>query len=441
MIRIRRAHGICAALSSLGALVACQTTPAPSEPAPASPFHPPSGELLEGEGEGLEEAYAIAARVARERRQQVAAQGFAAFEASVPRDPGGKYIVNGDIAISERKQLQEFFETQIAQDAADVLRGSLVVARSGGQDAVWNSNQKRLLTYCVSTSFGTRQAAAVAAMDAATRAWEEIADVNFAHAPAQDASCTASNANVVFDVRPVTNGGYLARAFFPNEPRSARNVLIDDTSFALDPPPAKLQLAGILRHELGHTLGFRHEHTRPEAGTCFEDNEWRPLTSYDALSVMHYPQCNGGGDWTLALTERDKNGAACLYGAAPGFTVNPALCLNPPEPVEPDCGERTRTFSSQSVAKDAEKAYGPFAVKAGTRFEATLKGRGTSPGDPDLYLRFGQRPTRTSYSCRPYLSGADESCALDVPAATTQAFVMVRGYAAGSYDLTIVHTP
>src|SRR5213075_1563217 len=101
-------------------------------------------------------------------------------------------------------------------------------------------------------------------------------NVDFIHVAAQDSNCTATNTAVVFDVRPVNvNGQYLARSFFPNEPRSARNVLIDESSFALD-PGGKLQLVGILRHELGHTLGARHEHTRPESGTCFEDSDWHP---------------------------------------------------------------------------------------------------------------------------------------------------------------------
>jgi hypothetical protein len=72
-------------------------------------------------------------------------------------------------------------------------------------------------------------------------------------------------------------------------------------------------LTGVLRHELGHTIGFRHEHTRPEAGTCFEDNDWRALTQYDSASVMHYPQCNGTQDGDLVLTSADKSGARALY--------------------------------------------------------------------------------------------------------------------------------
>ena len=68
----------------------------------------------------------------------------------------------------------------------------------------------------------------------------------------------------------------------------------------------------ILGHELGHTLGFRHEHTRPESGTCFEDNNWRPLTPYDSASIMHYPQCNGTSDDLELHQQRRQRGARPL---------------------------------------------------------------------------------------------------------------------------------
>jgi serine protease len=233
----------------------------------------------------------------------------------------------------------------------------------------------------------------------------------------------------------------LARAFFPNEPRSGRNVLIDQSSFQLS-PTGSLQLVGILRHELGHTLGFRHEHTRPESGTCFEDANWRPLTDYDAFSVMHYPQCNGLGDWSLTLTSADQTGAACLYEPAPGFDLEPGACPDGDgdEPGPMPAAPVTASFQNQSVVIGQERHYGPFAVAAGTVLDAEMSGRHPA-GDPDLYVRFGAAPTRFAYDCRPYLSGAEERCAIDVPGGEAEAFVMVRGFARGRYDLEVTHTP
>lgn len=281
--------------------------------------------------EAVEEAMAQMERSSRAECRQWVTRAFDEFERSTYKEPfeGGKYIVSGDIAISSREQLQEFFETRIKQEPPPVMPGALIVHRAGDRDALWDSDQRKRLTYCVSSAFGERHAQVIADMAAAAGAWEEAADVDFIHLPSEDAACTAANPNVLFDIRPVdVNGQYLARAFFPNEPRPERNVLIDESAFGLD-PNAVLQLVGILRHELGHTLGWRHEHTRPESGACFEDNDWRPLTDYDRFSVMHYPQCNGGGDWSLTLTHKDKNGAACVYGAAPGFQVDPKICPTP----------------------------------------------------------------------------------------------------------------
>jgi serine protease len=378
----------------------------------------------------------------RDRRMR-ACLTFEDFEATVYKEPfeGGKYIVNGDTPIANEKQLREFFEKQVKQPAP----GRLIVDQISGMDNKWNQQTKKRLTYCVSTTFGSRHAAVVQQMENATAEWEKVAAVDFVHDASQDATCTATNAAVVFDVRPVNvNEEYLARAFFPNEPRAARNVLIDESSFTL-PSNGKLQLVGILRHELGHTIGFRHEQTRPESGTCFEDKNWRPLTSYDAFSVMHYPQCNGQGDWSLILTDKDKNGVACLYGPAAGFTINPTLISSTiacaaAEVAPLTAQPQTKPFPAQSVAKNAQNPYGPFNVIPGSPLEVVMGGA-SATGDPDLYVRFGSAPRVNQYDCRPYTDGPNETCSLTVPVGATQAFVMVRGYAAGTYDLNVTHTP
>ena len=64
----------------------------------------------------------------------------------------------------------------------------------------------------------------------------------------------------------------------------------------------------------------------------------------------------------------------------------------------------------------------------------------TGSGDADLYVRFGAQPTTSTYNCRPYLSGAAETCDVTVPAGQTSAYVMVRGYTSANYNLTISYT-
>ena len=388
----------------------------------------------------FEEAMLFLKTAAEQDRSHYKALTFEAFKARVYKEPftDGKYIVNGDTPIVDEKHLREFFENRVKKKPQSVAN-ELIVHQVGGLDAVWNRENKSELTYCVSENFGSQYDRVVTEMEAATSVWERVTDINFTHVTAEDGRCDANNSNVLFDVRPVNvNGNYLARAFFPNESRRFRNVLIDKTSFQLS-PGGNLTLTGVLRHELGHTLGFRHEHTRPGSGACFEDSDWRPVTEYDPFSVMHYPQCNGLGNWTLTLTPRDESGAACLYGAAAGFTIDTSICTPEVEPTPPPTASpQTQTFGPDNVAMSEEKRYGPFTVVPGTLFEANMH---DGTGDPDIYVRFGAEPERFRYDCRPYRLGATETCALDVPADQSMAFIMVYGFSAGQYQLKVTHTP
>ncbi|MGN6105646.1 MAG: M57 family metalloprotease [Kofleriaceae bacterium] len=244
------------------------------------------------------------------------------FKARAYQEPDtGMYVMDGDQLVETEEAMHALYDSylQSAADAADRANGlatvqqGLIVNTVRGADDKWSASQAVSLTYCISSSsFGSRYSAMVSAMDAATGAWESAAGgrIHFVHAASEDGNCTSRNSNVVFNVRQVSTSQYLARAFFPSSSRKGREILVSSSSFGNISP---WTLTGVLRHELGHTIGFRHEHTRPEAGACFEDNSWRALTAYDAASVMHYPQCNGTQRGDLVLTSLDKTGVAALY--------------------------------------------------------------------------------------------------------------------------------
>ena len=113
-----------------------------------------------------------------------------------------------------------------------------------------------------------------------------------------------------------------AFAFFPNDTADKRFVHIGPTTFL---QPNDFDQVGVIRHELGHVLGFRHEHIRPEAQAGMTPAEkasmekWvtggiggEALSKYDSQSVMHYP-LNGHGTLDFQISDLDKEGFKKLY--------------------------------------------------------------------------------------------------------------------------------
>ncbi len=240
----------------------------------------------------------------------IAPPSFADFKASTFRDADGQFIVNGDEPVANVKQLRKYYHRMVTTSARPQADG-LIVNQAGGGDDAWGAGQVANLTYCVSTAFGADYNVVVAAMQQGAALWENSSSaIDYVYVPAADTNCNTSNNSVLFSVEPTFTSEYIARAFFPSSSDATRNVLVN--SFSLQ--NSGWAPGNILGHELGHTLGFRHEHTRPEAGTCFEDNNWRPLTPYDSVSIMHYPQCNGGSP-DLTFSAYDGQGVRALYGA------------------------------------------------------------------------------------------------------------------------------
>ena len=235
---------------------------------------------------------------------------FDEFEASLPREKGtGGYVVDGDIVIPTREMLKAYFAAAVEHPDA------LAIQQSWGFDTRWSDADKVNLSYCVSTAFGSNYTLVKNAMATAAADWGHAGYVRFIYRPEFDSNCEG-NANVLFDVRPTSGQPYAARSFFPNWFSWDRHLYIDSSAFGISVP-----MAGVMRHELGHILGFVHEHIRPEAGPtgdCVEIAFWRGVTPYDSSSVMHYQQCPGSTVSTAyPLSARDKEGVALVYGDSP----------------------------------------------------------------------------------------------------------------------------
>ncbi len=92
---------------------------------------------------------------------------------------------------------------------------------------------------------------------------------------------------------------------------------------------------------------------------------------------------------------------------------------------EPPTSSTTLLSRSNLSASSGTWSHFSITVPAGAT-SLTVKLSGGS-GDADLYVRQGAQPTTTAWDCRPYLSGNNETCTFNAPAAGTW-YVSTRAY-------------
>ena len=230
-----------------------------------------------------------------------------------------RFIVEGDIGLTaggvatyavERVELA----TRLAGGSQEQRQGLLGMERDG-KTLRWARGRE--LTYCVwreTFDSDEEHQKVIDGMRDATEGWENICGIKFKHDTSFDHVDSLRFGNVDFPVLRQDGGGNtIAMAFFPDDVVRDRIVWVFDgyfgSSSGFDP-------VGVMRHELGHVLGFRHEHIRPEAPDLFNPESLEhtvEITAYDSTSVMHYVSGNVG-DPELKFTDKDREGARQVYG-------------------------------------------------------------------------------------------------------------------------------
>lgn len=228
------------------------------------------------------------------------------------------WLVEGDLLMDEDR-LFAYAIKRVAMatgELADAGEGLIAKANADGKVVRWRLGKE--LTYFVRRNTFAGEAeyqAVVNNMRSATANWESACNVKFKHLADLDNNPSAGADAAVFDVAywPVNVDGYIATAFFPDDPVEMRHVFVYPIYFS---PQRYYDPVGVFRHELGHVLGFRHEHISADAAL---DCRGEPpeltvaLTEYDSKSVMHYP-CGEGGSQGMFISDADRIGAQRVYG-------------------------------------------------------------------------------------------------------------------------------
>ncbi len=216
------------------------------------------------------------------------------------------YVVEGDIVLNSEEALYDYY-------VDTYLRPKSIINLTSEAHVDVRPNPMSI-TYCIHATLAP-SATEMNTLRGAMRDWEAVAAVRFV----ESASCTNLPAGSFTILDVATNWSYGA---YPELPVQELGVGTDGMGAAL------------ARHELGHILGFRHEHIHSGAdpewkppiltnaaqiSRCTENPpnpnmEWYELTTYDPLSVMRYTDCTQGqGVQNVPISVMDGIGARMVY--------------------------------------------------------------------------------------------------------------------------------
>ena len=208
----------------------------------------------------------------------------------------------------------------------------------------WGESRKLELSYCINGMPGedavleANYHKTIRALHSTMAEWERVTGANFVHVVADDTPELTAHVviqeNLQFarpDCKPGTNAYFgvfghnsgLTQGVANATPQAwndpaldplgggvlARSVLLNSNIIA---SVGNATLLLVLRHELGHMMGFIHEEANLEVDDDCTEPDPRPVTPLDSTSVMGTPDCLGLAD-AHHLSHRDRLSAFFLH--------------------------------------------------------------------------------------------------------------------------------
>jgi hypothetical protein len=228
-----------------------------------------------------------------------------------------RFLVEGDLVLSRQGFIDHFIFREAERQSVQVEERKIIVRVYRHKKLLLDNPAS--VTYAIKKSGFPSEAfyrRVKSSLEAAANEWNNASGVNFVHLEEWDGKLTDNQypGELFFIVKyGYSDKDFVASSFFPHfKLPKDRIILINDYYMT-----TKYDSIGVFRHELGHAMGFLHEHLRAGVtAQCPDEPSARffSVGDYDPTSVMHY-YCRtvGFGSYELKLSPIDVAGAAALY--------------------------------------------------------------------------------------------------------------------------------